>query len=164
MNSTLDKLTPGWPAKVNLAFDLVILFIASGLALQAPPVDDPTTLSMAFLGLISWVFGAAVLRLYSPTTARSNTDHLTLTLLLVVTVSMVLFLWERLILSDAHRFSVTSFGLVVLVWTMAGRVLVFNRCAPSPALSRTSSSAAWAPRRSPPRRSCSATRAAGASR
>jgi exopolysaccharide biosynthesis polyprenyl glycosylphosphotransferase len=126
MNSTLDKLTPGWPAKVNLAFDLVVLFVASGLALQAPPVDDPTTLSMAFLGFLCWIFGAAVLRLYSPTTARSNTDHLTLTLLLVVTVSGVLFFWERLVLPDAHSFSVTSFGLVVLVWTMAGRVLAFQ--------------------------------------
>lgn len=126
MNSTLDKLTPGWPAKANLAFDLIVLFGASALALQGPPLDDPSTLSLGFLGFLGWIFGAAVLRLYSPMTPRSNGDHLTLTLLLVVAVSASLYLWERVILPDAHRFSVASFCIVVVVWTMSGRVLVFQ--------------------------------------
>jgi exopolysaccharide biosynthesis polyprenyl glycosylphosphotransferase len=126
MNSMLDKLTPGWPAKANLAFDLVVLFGASALALQAPPLDDPSTLTLALLGFLAWIFGAAVLRLYSPMTPRTAGDHLTLTLLLVVGVSASLSLWERVILPDAHRFSVTTFCIVVLLWTMSGRVLVFQ--------------------------------------
>ena len=124
MNSSLDKLTPGWPAKMNLAFDLLVLFGACAVAMQG--ADDPSYLTLGAVSILSWLFGAAVLRLYSPTTARTNGDHLALTLLLVVAVAVGLYLWERIALPDAHRFSVTSFGIVVIVWTMSGRIVLFQ--------------------------------------
>ena len=124
MNSSLDKLTPGWPAKLNLAFDLAVLTGAGILALQG--ADDPAYLTLGVVGILTFLLGAAVLRLYSPMTPRGNVDHLTLTLLLVVAVSLALYLWERIGLPDAHRFSVSSFGIVVITWTMAGRVILFQ--------------------------------------
>jgi exopolysaccharide biosynthesis polyprenyl glycosylphosphotransferase len=129
MVPTLDKLTPGWPAKVNLAFDLVLVLIASALALLGPvwePGDEPKYASLALLGVIAWVVGAAMLRLYSPATPRTHVDHLVLTLLLATAVSLSLFLWERLAMPDVGRFSVTTFGVTMVVWTMVGRVVVFQ--------------------------------------
>lgn len=126
MNSSLDKLTPGWPAKANLAFDLVVLFGASALSLQGAPLDEPAVLSLALVAFLGWLFGVAVLRLYSPATPRTHDDHLVLTLLLVVSVSFSLFVWERTVLTDAHRFSVNTFCAVVVIWTMTGRILVFQ--------------------------------------
>jgi exopolysaccharide biosynthesis polyprenyl glycosylphosphotransferase len=125
VKDTLDKLTPGWPAKLNLAFDLAVLVIASLLAMQST-VDDPAYSSLALMGIVGWLIGAAVLRLYSPHTPRGNGDQLALTLMLVVLVSLGLFLWERIALPSAHRFSVMSFGLIVVVWTTAARVIAFQ--------------------------------------
>lgn len=126
MNGTLDKITPGWPAKANLAFDLVVLLGGCGVALQTSPMDHPATLTTAAVGAVAWIVGAAVLRLYSPATPRTHGDHLALTVLLVVAVSSTLALWERFMLPDPHRFSAAGFGLVVLLWTMSGRLLVFH--------------------------------------
>lgn len=126
MNSTLDKLTPGWPAKANLAFDLAVLAAACTIALQSAPTLDALFLSIALAGMATWIVGAAVMRLYSPATPRSHGDHLALTVLLVVSVSGVLALWERMVLPDPHRFSVVMFCLAMTLWTTMGRVLVFQ--------------------------------------
>lgn len=125
MRDTLDKLTPGWPAKLNLAFDLLLLVLAMTASMQGG-FDAPSFASLALVGLVGWLIGTAVLRLYSPCSPRSKTDQLTLTLLLVALVSVSLFLWERIILPDAYRFSVTSFGVIVIAWCTAGRVVLFQ--------------------------------------
>ena len=102
MNTTLDKLTPGWPAKLNLSFDLLVIIGATLLALTGPawgdPGDEPKYISLAFLGVLAWLVGAFILRLYSPATPRSHADHLVLTLLLVIFVTISDFLWERIAL------------------------------------------------------------------
>jgi exopolysaccharide biosynthesis polyprenyl glycosylphosphotransferase len=131
VNNSLDKLTPGWPAKLNIAFDLAVVVLATLLALTGPAwgpsADEPKYyLSLASLGLGGWLIGAFILRLYSPATPRTHADHLTLTFLLVVMVTAADFLWERIALPDAGRFSVTSFGIIVVTWTMVGRLLVFQ--------------------------------------
>lgn len=125
MRDTLDKLTPGWPAKLNLAFDVLLLVLAMSLSMQGG-FDTPSFTSLALVGVVGWLIGTAILRLYSPCTPRSKTDQLTLTLMLVVLVALSLFLWERLVLPDAYRFSVTSFGVIVTVWCTAGRVVLFQ--------------------------------------
>lgn len=130
MNTTLDKLTPGWPAKLNLAFDLFVIVAATVLALSGPSwgpsTDEPKYASVAFLSIGMWLVGAFALRLYSPATPRTHADHLTLTLLLVSSVTITCYLWERIALPDAGRFSAASFGIVVTTWTMVGRLLLFG--------------------------------------
>lgn len=125
MRDTLDKLTPGWPAKLNLAFDVVLLVLAMSASMQVG-FDTPSFASLSLVAILGWLIGTAVLRLYSPCTPRSKTDQLTLTLLLVVLVALSLYLWERIILPDAYRFSVTSFGVIVIAWCTAGRVVLFQ--------------------------------------
>ncbi|MCC7075419.1 MAG: sugar transferase [Deltaproteobacteria bacterium] len=125
MRDTLDKLTPGWPAKLNLACDVLLLVLAMAASMQGG-FDAPAFASLALVGVVGWLIGTAVLRLYSPCTPRSKTDQLTLTLLLVVIVALLLFLWERIVLPDAYRFSVTSFGVIVIAWCTALRMVLFQ--------------------------------------
>ena len=74
MRDTLDKLTPGWPAKLNLAFDALLLIVAMAASMQGG--FDPTSFaSLGLVAIVSWLIGTALLRLYSPCSPRSNTDR-----------------------------------------------------------------------------------------
>ena len=125
MNGQLDKLAPGWPAKLNLAWDILVVFFSSYVATIRVVQNDPRYFSMMVFGAALWLFGAAVMRLYSPATPRTIADQAALTALLLVIVSLLLFLWERLgAIPEKYAFSVMSFSIIAFVWMMIGRVVL----------------------------------------
>ena len=122
----LDNLTPGWPGKLNVVYDLVVVVAAAFLATARVVADDPRYATIIFVGAVAWAFGAGALRLYSPATPRTAQDQAVLTILLVVIASFVLFVYERIGIPEKHAFSVTSFAIICLVWMVAGRVVIFS--------------------------------------
>ena len=124
--AALDKLTPGWPGKLNVLYDLTVVVVAAFLATLRVVVDDPRYTTIIVVGAIAWAFGAGALRLYSPATPRTAQDQAVLTILLVVITSLVLFIYERVGIPEKHAFSVASFAVICLVWMVAGRVVIFS--------------------------------------
>lgn len=125
--SKLDHLTPGWPAKLNLAFDLVVVVFACFIATRRVLFDDPRYVTMMLVAAGFWVVGASVLRLYAPATPRKIEDQAMLTILLLAVTSVVLFVWERVgVIPEKHAFSVTAFGVAAFVWMVAGRIVIFT--------------------------------------
>lgn len=123
--AALDKLTPGWPGKLNVLYDMIVVVLAVFLATLRVVVDDPRYLTIVVVGAATWAVGAGALRLYSPATPRTTQDQAVLTILLVLITSVMLFVWERVGIPEAHAFSVTSFAIICLAWMVAGRVVIF---------------------------------------
>jgi exopolysaccharide biosynthesis polyprenyl glycosylphosphotransferase len=127
VNARLDTLTPGWPAKLNMVFDLVVVVCGCALATLRVVEHDPRYWTLMAVGAGAWLVGAASLRLYSPATPRTAQDQAALTIVLLMATSFVLFLWERMgVVPEKHAFSVTSFGVICFVWMLSGRYLVFT--------------------------------------
>ncbi|HEY1101663.1 MAG TPA: hypothetical protein VGF99_22175, partial [Myxococcota bacterium] len=124
--AALDTLTPGWPGKLNVAYDLVVVVVAAFLATARVVIDDPRYTTVVFVGAVVWAIGAGALRLYSPATPRTIQDQAVLTILLVALTSVALFIWERVGIPEKHAFSVASFALICLLWMVAGRIVIFS--------------------------------------
>jgi exopolysaccharide biosynthesis polyprenyl glycosylphosphotransferase len=125
MNSKLDKLTPGIAAKLNLVFDLILVALALHLATKETPFFTPGVLSLLLVAAIVWVFGAAVMRHYSPATPRGVLDTIALGMVLVAGLTTALVVWRRF-LPDAPSFSPLAFFGVGFCWTTASRFLLFR--------------------------------------
>lgn len=122
----LDSLTPGWPAKLNVLFDVIVVLVGCFLATSRVVVDDPRYYTLMVVGAAFWLVGAGSLRLYSPATPRTNQDQAVLTILLLVLTSIVLAVFERVgVIPEKHLFSVTSFGAICFIWMLAGRLVLF---------------------------------------
>ena len=126
MTGQLDKLTPGWPGKLNVLFDVTIVVVGCILATPRIVLDDPRYLSLVVVGACAWLVGGGSLRLYAPATPRTIQDQAVLTILLLLGTSMVLFIWERVGVPEKHAFSVTAFSIICFVWMMAGRIAIFS--------------------------------------
>ncbi len=127
MNARLDSLSPGWPAKLNVLYDVVVVLVGCFLATLRVVVDDPRYLTLMAVGAGAWLVGAGSLRLYSPATPRTAQDQAALTIVLLIATSFVLFVWERMgVVPEKHAFSVTSFGIICFVWMLAGRYVIFS--------------------------------------
>ena len=126
MKARLDSLSPGWPAKLNVLYDLLVVAAGCVLGTARVVVNDPRYLALTMVGAAVWLVGAGSLRLYSPATPRTMQDQAALTILLLIGVSFVLFVGERLgLVPEKHAFSVTSFGVICFVWMLAGRYVLF---------------------------------------
>ncbi|MDP2343825.1 MAG: sugar transferase [Deltaproteobacteria bacterium] len=122
----LDKLTPGWPAKLNVLYDVLVVLMGCFLATLRVVVDDPRYYTLMMVGAAFWLVGAGALRLYSPATPRTIQDQAALTVLLLIITSIVLAVWERVgVIPEKHAFSVTSFGVICFVWMLSGRIVLF---------------------------------------
>lgn len=122
----LDSLSPGWPAKLNVLYDVIVVLVGCVLATLRVVLDDPRYYTMMVVGAAFWLVGAGALRLYSPATPRTIQDQAALTILLLILTSIVLAVWERVgVIPEKHAFSVSSFGVICFVWMMAGRVVLF---------------------------------------
>jgi len=121
----LDKLTPGWPGKLNVLFDTLVVLLGGFLATARVVWDDPRFTTLAIVGSGTWLIGAGALRLYAPATPRTMQDQAVLTILLLIATSLVLFIWERIGVPEKHAFSVTAFGLICFAWMIAGRIVIF---------------------------------------
>ncbi len=87
MNDRLDKIAPGLTAKLNLFFDEVFAILAVLLAVTPThPLTDSHIALVCGAVMLSWFVAAALLRLYSPCTPRTNADSLVLCCLAVVIV------------------------------------------------------------------------------
>jgi exopolysaccharide biosynthesis polyprenyl glycosylphosphotransferase len=127
VNARLDSLSPGWPAKLNVLYDVVVVLVGCFLATLRVVVDDPRYLTLMAVGGSVWLVGAGMLRLYSPATPRTAQDQAALTIVLLIVTSFSLFVWERMgVVPEKHAFSVTSFGVICFVWMLAGRYVVFS--------------------------------------
>lgn len=126
MTGQLDKLTPGWPGKLNVLFDTLVVLMGAFLATARVVWDDPRYTTLAIVGAGTWLVGAGALRLYAPATPRTIQDQAVLTILLLVGTSFVLFVWERVGVPEKHAFSVTSFGAICFAWMIAGRIVIFS--------------------------------------
>jgi exopolysaccharide biosynthesis polyprenyl glycosylphosphotransferase len=127
VNARLDSLSPGWPAKLNVLYDVVVVLVGCFLATLRVVVDDPRYLTLMAVGAGAWLVGAGSLRLYSPATPRTAQDQAALTIVLLIATSFVLFVWERMgVVPEKHAFSVTSFGIICFVWMLAGRYVIFS--------------------------------------
>ncbi len=127
MNARLDSLSPGWPAKLNVLYDVVVVLVGCFLATLRVVVDDPRYLTLMAVGAGTWLVGAGSLRLYSPATPRTAQDQAALTIVLLLATSFLLFVWERMgVVPEKHAFSVTSFGVICFVWMLAGRYVIFS--------------------------------------
>jgi exopolysaccharide biosynthesis polyprenyl glycosylphosphotransferase len=127
VNTRLDSLSPGWPAKLNVLYDVAVVFVGCFLATLRVVVDDPRYLTLMAVGAGAWLVGAGSLRLYSPATPRTAQDQAALTIVLLIATSFVLFVWERMgVVPEKHAFSVTSFGVVCFAWMLAGRYVIFS--------------------------------------
>jgi exopolysaccharide biosynthesis polyprenyl glycosylphosphotransferase len=126
MNSKLDKLTPGIAAKFNLLFDLILVALACHLAAGAVTLPAPPVLPTALVAGIAWVFGAAILRHYSPATPRGVLDTVALTMVLVAGLTTALVVWRRIMPDDHLTFSPIMFFGVTFCWTTASRFLLFR--------------------------------------
>lgn len=127
MSARLDSLSPGWPAKLNVLYDVVIVLVGCFLATLRVVIDDPRYLTLMAVGAGTWLVGAGSLRLYSPATPRTAQDQAALTIVLLLATSLVLFVWERMgVVPEKHAFSVTSFGVICFVWMLAGRYVIFS--------------------------------------
>jgi exopolysaccharide biosynthesis polyprenyl glycosylphosphotransferase len=127
VKARLDSLSPGWPAKLNVLFDLLVVMAGCVLATARVVIDDPRYLTLTLVGAAVWLVGAGSLRLYSPATPRTTQDQAALTILLLIGTSFVLFFGERLgLVPEKHAFSVTSFGVICFVWMLAGRYVLFS--------------------------------------
>ena len=101
MNGMLDKLAPGFSAKLAFLADALL---AGGCVVLATRVgtsfysysDVLVLMSMATGG---WSIAIAVLRLYSPYTPRSLADTMALTLLAAGCLAIGLFVIDRVLLS-----------------------------------------------------------------
>jgi len=124
--SALDKLTPGWPGKVNVLFDAIVVVIGAWLATFRQVAGDPRYTTIILVGVATWLVGAGALRLYAPATKRTIQDQAALTIVLLIGTSFVLFVWERVGVTEKAAFSVTSFGVICFAWMMAGRVVIFS--------------------------------------
>jgi exopolysaccharide biosynthesis polyprenyl glycosylphosphotransferase len=122
----LDKLTPGWPGKLNVLYDVMVIVVGCILATPRIVLDDPRYTTLVFVGASTWAVGAGALRLYSPATPRTIQDQAVLTILLLIGTSLVLAVWERVGVPEKHAFSVTSFGLICFAWMVAGRIVIFS--------------------------------------
>jgi exopolysaccharide biosynthesis polyprenyl glycosylphosphotransferase len=127
VNARLDSLSPGWPAKLNVLYDVVVVLVGCFLATLRVVVDDPRYLTLMAVGAGTWLVGAGSLRLYSPATPRTAQDQAALTIVLLLATSFLLFVWERMgVVPEKHAFSVTSFGVICFVWMLAGRYVIFS--------------------------------------
>jgi exopolysaccharide biosynthesis polyprenyl glycosylphosphotransferase len=127
VNARLDSLSPGWPAKLNVLYDVVVVVVGCFLATLRVVVDDPRYMTLMAVGASAWLVGAGMLRLYSPATPRTAQDQAALTIVLLLATSFVLFVWERMgVVPEKHAFSVTSFGIICFVWMLAGRYVIFS--------------------------------------
>ena len=125
--SGLDKLTPGWSAKLNVLFDVVVVLLGCFLATLRVVIDDPRYYTLMVVGVGVWLVGAGALRLYSPATPRMIQDQAVLTVVLLIVTSLLLAVWERVgVIPEKHAFSVTAFGIICFVWMMAGRIALFG--------------------------------------
>lgn len=123
----LDSLSPGWPAKLNVAYDLLVVLLGCFLATFRVVLSDPRYYSMMLVGASFWLVGAGALRLYSPATPRTIQDQAALTILLLLLTSIVLAVFERVgVIPEKHAFSVTSFAVIGFVWMLAGRIVIFG--------------------------------------
>jgi exopolysaccharide biosynthesis polyprenyl glycosylphosphotransferase len=127
VNARLDSLSPGWPAKLNVLYDVVVVLVGCFLATLRVVVDDPRYLTLMAVGAGAWLVGAGSLRLYSPATPRTAQDQAALTIVLLIATSFLLFVWERMgVVPEKHAFSVTSFGIICFAWMLAGRYVIFS--------------------------------------
>ncbi len=126
MTGQLDKLTPGWPGKLNVLYDVIVIVVGCILATPRIVLDDPRYATLVFVGAATWAVGAGALRLYSPATPRTIQDQAALTILLLIGTSLVLAIWERVGVPEKHAFSVTSFGVICFAWMVAGRIVIFS--------------------------------------
>ena len=100
MNQRFDKIAPTPAAKLNMTFDVVlgVGIMTVGYAAVHGPVallqnDYPALLGVFLFG---WSFIAAVLRLYSPCTARSPLDSLILGAIGTASITFALALVDRM--------------------------------------------------------------------
>ena len=122
----LDSLSPGWPAKLNVLYDVIIVVVGCILATLRVVLDDPRYYTMIVVGAAFWLVGAGALRLYSPATPRTTQDQAVLTILLLFSTSIVLAVWERVgVIPEKHAFSVASFSVICFIWMLAGRIVLF---------------------------------------
>ena len=122
----LDKLTPGWPAKLNVLYDVVIVLLGCFLATRQVVLADPRYYTLMLVGAAVWLVGAGALRLYAPATPRTIQDQAVLAVLLLMVTSALLAIWERVgVIPEKHAFSVTSFGVICFVWMLGGRIVLF---------------------------------------
>jgi exopolysaccharide biosynthesis polyprenyl glycosylphosphotransferase len=126
MNSKLDKLTPGISAKFNLLFDLVLVVLACHLAAGTSTLPHPGVLPTAVVACCAWIFGAAIMRHYSPATPRGVLDSVALTMVLVAGLTTALIGWRRVMPVDTLTFSPIMFFGVAFCWTTASRFLLFR--------------------------------------
>ena len=124
--ASLDKLSPGWPSKLNVLYDAIVVIVGAWLATRTVVADDPRYTTLILVGAFTWLIGAGALRLYSPATPRTMQDQAALTILMVIVTSLVLFMWERVGVPEKAAFSVTSFGVICFVWMVAGRFVIFS--------------------------------------
>lgn len=125
--SRLDSLSPGWPAKLNVLYDLLVVLMGCFLATLRVVIDDPRYYSMMIVGVSFWLVGAGALRLYSPATPRTIQDQAALTILLLLLTSVTLAIFERVgVIPEKHAFSVASFSIICFIWMLAGRVVIFG--------------------------------------
>lgn len=122
----LDQLTPGWPAKLNVVYDAIVVVMGVWLATRTVVANDPRYTTLIVVGATTWLVGAGVLRLYSPATPRTAQDQAALTILMVIVTSLMLFVWERVGVPEQAAFSVTGFGVICFAWMVAGRYVVFS--------------------------------------
>jgi exopolysaccharide biosynthesis polyprenyl glycosylphosphotransferase len=122
MNDRFDKITPGLPAKLGLVVDALFVFGALWLALQQPIQAMWSPLVPAVL--FAWFLAAAILRLYSPCTPRTEFDSLMLGGLGAAGVTIALAA-GRFVLGDPFQVEVlVNFSLLVFASTTLSRLVL----------------------------------------
>lgn len=123
MNGRFDKLAPGLAAKLNFAFDLVFAVLTLLLATAADPeAFDDRLVALALLVTLTWLVGAAVLRLYSPATPRTKADSVILDLIAVAGVTVAVAVLQGLLYTHGPV-DLPLFATVLAAGTVSARIL-----------------------------------------
>lgn len=129
MTQKFDKLVPGRAAKLNLLADvLLVAFIIALRDGQSAFEADARPLTLIFVGIASWIFASAAVRLYSPCTPRSNLDNLLLGLMAAGGVTFAVYVVDTILGSGRQwRFDAWEFFVPFWAVTSLTRLGLFHR-------------------------------------
>lgn len=135
MNDRLYRIVPGLSAKLQMGVDLLLVAFCIPFILNVSgAISQSNAIGLVALGLLAWLIAAAVVRLYSPCTPRSELD--TLTMGAVASLSVVV------VVAPAYTVVSPAFSLVELVELV---LMIFAAISLNSILLRGRKVATWIP-------------------